>query len=98
MGWKFWESRRAHWVNKEYVKYRLKGIWGRTLKENECIAVWDERRKLVMVCGDCKVNMHWKDVERIERWIDGHVARFSKQYALNLTSYPTDTEKFYRIK
>jgi hypothetical protein len=47
--------------------------------------------------ADCKVNMHWKDTERIQFWIEKHIPRFSKHYCLNMTFYPTDTQKFHKI-
>lgn len=61
------------------------------------MAVWDEKRNIVVVMADCKVNMHWKDIERVQHWVDHHVARFSNHYSLSTTFYPTDTEKFHRI-
>ena len=59
--------------------------------------MWDEKRDLMIVMADCKVNMHWKDVERVQYWMDNHIPRFSNKYALNISFYPTDTEKFHRI-
>ena len=97
VGRHFWETRMLNWSNKEYTKYRLKGIAGKTLKNNECVAMWDQKRNIVIVSADSKKNMHWKDVERIQYWIDNHISRFSKTYCLNMNYYPTDTQKFFNI-
>lgn len=85
------------WPNTEYIKYRLKGVGGKTNKGNECYVVWDEQKSLVISMADCKVNMHWKDTDRIQDWVEKHIPRFSKNYLLNTTFYPTDTEKFKKI-
>lgn len=47
------------------MKYGIKGVGGRNNKSNECFTVWDDRNDLIISMADCKINMHWKDNERI---------------------------------
>ena len=47
--------------------------------------------------GDCKVNMHARDIKRVEDWVTSHIARFSSKYQVNVTFYPTNTAKFWNV-